>query len=50
MVGWEYRTVRVLVARALEPDLNALGAEGWELVGLVQDEEGYLLVLKRPRG
>ena len=30
--------------------LNTLGAEGWELVGIVTASQGYRLLLKRPQG
>jgi Domain of unknown function (DUF4177) len=52
---WQYRTLRYETGRefeeAAEPQLNALGAEGWELAGFVRfeigRENGYRVILKR---
>lgn len=29
-------------------DLNALGAEGWEAVGIIKYEDGFEVLMKRP--
>ena len=42
---WEYRTVDVLDPRM---DLNALGREGWELVGTFADNGVPMHCFKRP--
>lgn len=55
---WEYKRVNLEIGevphRPFEDELNALGAEGWELVGTLQHERhGYShevhLVFKRAR-
>ena len=43
---WEYKVVRS--SRKVEERLNALGAEGWELVSVCYDSAGYNYYLKRP--
>jgi hypothetical protein len=52
---WQYRTLRYETGREFEetaePQLNALGAEGWEVAGFVRfeigRENGYRVILKR---
>ncbi|GAA4212519.1 hypothetical protein [Microbispora amethystogenes] len=48
MTRWEYCTR----ARLSEADLNALGADGWELVSTVYNSDRMFTVLyfKRPAG
>lgn len=55
MLRWEYRSLRLEGTELDETDrvLNAAGAEGWELTGIVHRERhGYskdvIYVLKRP--
>lgn len=55
MVHWEYKNLHIQGTDLPDAErmLNALGAEGWELCGIVQRERhGYskdvLFVLKRP--
>ena len=56
-VRWEYRTLRYETGREFEegaePELNQLGADGWEVAGFVRfeigRENGYRVILKRPR-
>jgi hypothetical protein len=55
LTRWEYKNLHIegTVLPDAERMLNALGAEGWELCGIVQRERhGYskdvLFVLKRP--
>lgn len=55
MLRWEYRSLRLEGTELDETDrvLNAAGAEGWELAGVVHRERhGYskdvIYVLKRP--
>lgn len=46
---WEYKVVRI-VSSEIETELNRLGAEEWELVGI--SDSGYYIVvlyLKRPK-
>ena len=47
---WEYQVVFVRgVAKELVPPLNKLGAEGWELVSVAIDQQGWIIAyLKRP--
>jgi hypothetical protein len=55
-VQWEYRVVsyggtfRGAKDEQMEAELNALGEEGWEVVGLTNRENTYriTLVAKRP--
>jgi hypothetical protein len=57
MTRWEYKCLRLThpeLAEGLEDKLNALGAEGWELVSLALGERhGYThdatFLFKRPR-
>ena len=48
---WEYQVVFVQnVANDLVPPLNKLGAEGWELVSVSIDPQGWIIAyLKRPK-
>lgn len=49
---WEYRVVtRILASEGLmaEDEINALGAEGWELAGVVSGPESATYYFKRPR-
>jgi hypothetical protein len=49
--GWEYRVISKEVERPLTQDeLNALGKDGWELVGLVPLLNTVQFYLKRIRG
>ena len=55
MMRWEYKSLHLEGTELDETDrvLNAAGAEGWELCGIVQREKhGYskdvIYVLKRP--
>jgi hypothetical protein len=45
-VTWEYKRVGHATETG-EPELNQLGAQGWELVAV--DQEGTVFYLKRPR-
>jgi hypothetical protein len=47
---WEYTTYRPSVAVAPPKDLNELGQQGWELVGLSTSDQRHetLYVFKRP--
>lgn len=50
--SWEYRRLtRALAAEALpaEEDLNALGAEGWELAAVITESTRVHFYLKRLR-
>jgi hypothetical protein len=50
-VRWEYRRIlRNLRTEDVpdEADLNALGADGWELVSMVSDSPFLYLLFKRP--
>jgi hypothetical protein len=50
--GWEYRVVSRNIAddpRLPEDELNALGKEGWELVGVVASSGTVQFYLKRLR-
>jgi hypothetical protein len=55
-VQWEYRVVtfggalRSAKDEQMESELNALGEEGWEVVGLTKRESTYriTLIAKRP--
>lgn len=42
---WEYKDG----ANLSEPQLNVLGADGWELCALVQYGKDYYYVFKRPK-
>ena len=44
-VVWEYKDG----ANMSEPQLNALGADGWELCTLVQYGKDYYYIFKRPK-
>jgi hypothetical protein len=47
---WEYQHVERPVAelsRFADSELNALGAQGWELVGLVPEGAAIHILLKR---
>ena len=49
---WEYLCISHPIVDEEPPDtttLNALGAEGWELVGLFRHENELLLYFKRVR-
>jgi len=47
---WEYRIVAAGVdERVSEHELNALGHEGWELVGVAPGTKAVQFVFKRPR-
>ncbi len=47
---WEYRHLRKPSGQAPdEQELNALGAEGWELVGVSTEPDGVHLYFKRQR-
>ena len=48
---WEYKqlTVNVSESTTSEDDLNALGQEGWELVGIVQHEAIVNYTFKRQK-
>jgi len=46
MQKWEYKEVSALVRIKIDA-LNALGAEGWELVAVVNDGMGVTAYLKR---
>ena len=50
---WEYKAIAFLMPvkrRSIEPELNKLGMEGWELVSAIEDQERYFrLILKRPK-
>lgn len=49
--GWEYRVVSKEVDQPLTQDeLNALGKDGWELVGIVPLLNTVQFYLKRIRG
>jgi hypothetical protein len=49
-LGWEYRTLTVKAGTDPSGELNAAGAEGWEVVGvLVADRQATALLLKRAR-
>jgi hypothetical protein len=49
--GWEYRVVGKEVGQPLTQDeLNALGKDGWELVGIVPLLNTVQFYLKRTRG
>ena len=53
LIAWEYRAVKIhgyTVAKG-EEELNALGAEGWELVAIVgvQDGNFFTAFMKRAR-
>lgn len=49
--GWEYRVVSRKMADdpLAEDELNALGTDGWELVGVVPMSETVQFYLKRTR-
>ena len=50
---WEYKAIALLLPAkraSIEPQLNKLGNQGWELVSAIEDRERYLrLILKRPK-
>jgi hypothetical protein len=53
MIIWSYKLERIdLTARdgstAVEAELNQLGEQGWELVGVQAIEEYSYLICKRP--
>lgn len=55
MQQWEYRTLRVAFGTKGAQDdslrwLNELGAEGWEVVTSMGQEQGGRVLLKRPIG
>ena len=56
MTKWEYRVLvfksgwGAQLKEAHEQDLNALGQEGWELVGMAAEGSAMSLVFKRPIG
>jgi hypothetical protein len=49
--GWEYKVVGSAATDAVlsENELNALGKDGWELVGVVPSSSGVRFYLKRAR-
>lgn len=52
VMRWEYRLIRFGLGRkgpvdAFQAELNALGAEGWEAVGISGDMNGGTVLLKR---
>jgi hypothetical protein len=50
--GWEYKVVSkdpAVDARALEEELNALGKDGWEVIGVVPLSAALQFYLKRAR-
>lgn len=52
MQFWEYLRVQVSVSeiRKLDDELMRLGAQGWELAGVVEASSSYLhLFFKRPK-
>lgn len=46
---WEYATVPLIV-HATKAILDQWGADGWELVSVLQSETGLVAYLKRPTG
>jgi hypothetical protein len=54
MTQWEYRIVvyksmfGARLKRQHEDELNALGREGWELVGMAAESSAMSMVFKRP--
>ncbi len=49
-VAWEYKHLLREEEHALtEEELNTLGAEGWELIGIVTDSRGVHFYFKRVR-
>ena len=48
-LSWEYQTVILPSAEDPATRLNALGAAGWEAMGIIGQAGGARLLLKRPR-
>ncbi|UCG50532.1 MAG: DUF4177 domain-containing protein [Candidatus Latescibacterota bacterium] len=51
-VAWEYKHVARDLANGKVPteeELNSLGREGWELVGVVREQDTVHLYFKRPK-
>jgi len=49
---WEYKRLSCDLAQEelpVEEEMNALGGEGWELVGVVSHPNGVHFYFKRPR-
>jgi len=46
---WEYKVIKPTPAQDMEPVLNKLGAEGWELVQVGDPDNVRSYYLKRPR-
>ena len=52
-VQWEYQLYAVHRDRTfdqLHEACNALGQQGWEVMSLIEQDEGRALILKRPQG
>ena len=50
-IAWEYKRLRrdlVQEELPIEEEMNALGAEGWELVGVVSHSNSVQFYFKRP--
>jgi hypothetical protein len=50
--GWEYKRLSRDLAQEglpIEEEMNALGGDGWELVGVVSHPNGVHFYFKRPR-
>jgi hypothetical protein len=45
--AWEYKVVVAAEFALTEPDLDALGAEGWELTGVASGRDGVRFYFKR---
>ena len=48
MQHWEYKSEIISSPYLADHDLNQLGKEGWELVGIYKDDGSWYAVLKRP--
>jgi hypothetical protein len=49
MTTWEYRIERLFEYDSIEPELNRLGKDRWELVASLPSDYGVVLVFKRPK-